>query len=88
MSALGTLLNFALAAAVLAAAGPFWAVIAFLAVALVRVTLDAHVLRRENELLQERIASLENGFEVDPMADAPPESGTRPSRELVVKRAS
>ena len=88
MGALGTLLNFATAAVALAVAGPFWAVIAFLAVVLVRVTLDSHILRRENELLQERVTTLESGFELDPAADAPPESGTRPSRGLVEKRAS
>ncbi len=76
-------MNFAVAVAALAVAGPYWAVIVFLSVALVRVTLDAHALRREHELLQERFARLE---EAD--LDAPPESGTRPSRALLEKRAS
>ena len=86
MGALGTIANFGAAAAALALAGPHWAVIVFLGIALVRITLDAHVLRRENELLQERVVSLEGEF--DPQADVPPESGTRPSRAFLEKRAS
>lgn len=90
MAAIGTIVNFGLSALTLAVAGPYWAVIAFLGVALVRTTLDAHILRRENELLRERVVALEGELDLDRAADeAPPESGTRPSRPLVAaKRAS
>jgi hypothetical protein len=84
----GTIVNFAAAAAALGLAGPYWGVIVFLSVALVRVTLDAHVLRRDNELLQERFEHLERNQDFDVDADAPPESGTRQSKPLVAKRAS
>jgi hypothetical protein len=84
----GTMVNFGAAAATLALAGPYWGVIVFLSIALVRVTLDAHVLRRDNELLQERFELLESNLDLDVDADAPPESGTRQSRPLVAKRAS
>lgn len=88
MGAFGTIVNFAAAIAALAVAGPFWGVIVFLSIALVRVTLDAHVLRRDHELLQERIAQLESSPDLEADVDAPPESGTRPSRTLLEKRAS
>jgi hypothetical protein len=88
MGAFGTIANFGLAGAALALWGPSWGVIVFLGIALVRITLDAHMLRRENELLEERIAHLEGAFDPALMEDAPPESGTRPSRPLVEKRAS
>jgi len=87
MGNIGTLLNFAIAGAALAASGPYWAVIAFLGVALVRIAMDASALRRANESLMERVAMLEGHVELDPLADdAPPQSGTRPARAL--KRAS
>lgn len=88
MGALGTIVNFTAGAAALAIAGPYWGVILFLSVALVRIALDAHVLRREHELLQERFASLEATQDVASLDDAPPESGARPSRAFVAKRAS
>jgi hypothetical protein len=88
MGTLGTMLNFGSAVAALAIAGPYWGVIVFLSIALVRIALDAHVLRREHESLQERYASLEASIALDPEADAPPASGTRPSRALIEKRAS
>jgi len=88
MGASGTILNFSAAGAALALAGPYWGVIVFLSIALVRVTLDSHVLRRENELLQERVVSLESSPDLDSDFDAPPKSGTRPSRTFLEKRAS
>jgi hypothetical protein len=88
MGALGTIANFGVAAAALVFAGPYWAVIAFLSIALVRVALDAHVLRRDNELLLERVVRLESSPDLEADADAPPESGTRPSRTFLEKRAS
>jgi len=88
MGAFGTIANFSAAGAALVFAGPFWAVIVFLSIALVRVTLDAHVLRRENELLQERVIRLQSSPDLETDADAAPESGTRPSRTFLEKRAS
>jgi hypothetical protein len=88
MLALGTIANFLAAGAALALAGPYWAVIVFLSIALVRVTLDAHILRRENEMLQERFVRLRSSPDLDANEDAPPESGTRPSQTLLEKRAS
>jgi hypothetical protein len=86
MGALGSIANFSAAGAALLLAGPHWAVIVFLSIALVRVTLDAHVLRRDNELLQERVVRMQSDPDLD--VEAPPESGTRPSRSLLEKRAS
>ena len=88
MGASGTVVNFAAAGAALALAGPYWGVIVFLSIALVRITLDAHVLRRDNELLQEHVVRLQSSPDLDAAVDAPPESGTRPSRTLLEKRAS
>lgn len=88
MGAFGTIANFAVAIAALVVAGPYWAVIVFLSVALVRVTLDSHVLRRDHELLQERFARLESRPDLEADLDAPPASGTRSSRTLLAKRAS
>jgi hypothetical protein len=86
MGSIATIVNFSAGGAALVLAGPFWGVIVFLSIALVRVTLDAHVLRRENELLQEYVVRLQSSPDLD--TDAPPESGTRPSRTLLEKRAS
>jgi membrane protein implicated in regulation of membrane protease activity len=88
MGAFGTIVNFAAAVAALALAGPYWGVIVFLSIALVRITLDAHMLRRDHELLQEHVARLESSPDLEAEVDAPPESGTRPSRTFLEKRAS
>jgi hypothetical protein len=87
MGARGTIANFGAAVLALVIGGPYWAVIVFLAVALVRVTLDAHVLRRENEFLEERVERLQT-LDEDLPSDAPPESGTRLSETFIEKRAS
>lgn len=85
---LGTFANFGIAAGALAVGGPYWGVIAFLAIALVRVAMDAQALRRDNETLQEQIVDLEDRSHLDLELDAPPESGARRSRPLVEKQAS
>lgn len=91
---LGTITGFGTAALALAVGGPYWGVIVFLGVALVRLAMDASRLRCENETLREQVVRLENAAELDQMAeseaayDAPPESHVRPSRPLLEKQAS
>jgi hypothetical protein len=73
----GLAFNWAFALGAWAVAGPFWAVIAFVTVAFLRVTLEAQGLRLENAELRSRL--LERAFSFDDYEpDAPPASGTRP----------
>jgi membrane protein implicated in regulation of membrane protease activity len=87
----GLLFNWAIALGALALGGTLYAIIAFLAVALVRVAIDAQALRRDNEelryMLEQRNRQL--GIEAavfDP--EAPPESTTRLSRGVIETRAA
>jgi len=85
----GTITNFGFAAGALAIGGPYWGVIAFLGVALVRLAMDAQSLRHANETLRQKVESMDGELEFDQPADErPPQSGTRTSRTLLEKRAS
>lgn len=72
----GLVFNWAFALGTWAVAGPFWAVIAFVTIAFLRVTMEAQGLRLENAELRRQIDERPFSFD-DYEADAPPASGTR-----------
>jgi len=80
----GTLFNASAALGAWALGGPFWGVIAFLSIAILRMGLEAQALRRENDELRYCLAhaatSSSEVAEGNADTDAPPESLTRPSR--------
>ena len=87
----GLLLNWTAAFGALALGGPLYAIIVFLAIALVRVAIDAQALRRDNEHLAFLLAEHDRVFglhDATADADAPPESTTRPSRAPLAPRAA
>jgi hypothetical protein len=82
--------NWSLALGTWAVAGALWGVIVFLAIALVRVSLDAQALHRDNIELKRRLLHA-TGFDFSdeaPQSDAPPQSGTRATRSPVLDRAA
>jgi len=74
----GLVFNWALALGAWAVAGPFWAVITFVTVAFIRVTMEAQSLRLENAELRRELDERPFNFD-DFEPEAPPVSGTRPS---------
>jgi hypothetical protein len=87
----GIMLNWSLALGTWAVAGALWGVIVFLAIALVRVSIDAQALYRDNVELKRRLVHA-TGFDFSDEAaaesDAPPRSGTRATQGDVLDRAA
>jgi hypothetical protein len=87
----GLLFNWAVALGALVLGGPLYAITAFLAVALVRVAIDAQALRRDNEELRFVLEQRNRALGIDGAAidlDAPPESTTRLSRGAIETRVA
>jgi hypothetical protein len=82
----GVLFNWSAALGAWAIGGPFWAALTFLAIALVRVSIDAQALRRDNLELKRRLMEHHGdvfGTDVGPEIEPPVESEIRPSRTAV-----
>jgi hypothetical protein len=69
-----------------ALAGPIWAGMAFMAIALVRVALEAQYLRDQNGELRRRLLLNAEALGGDDF-DVPADSETRPSQTAVARAA-
>jgi len=77
----GIMFNWSFALGAWALAGPVWGVATFLAIALVRVSVDAQALRHDNAELKRRLGLPRGALSLAVNdVEAPPESEIRPSQ--------
>jgi hypothetical protein len=86
----GILFNWSSSLGAWALGGPLWAIITFLGVALVRVSLDAQALRLDNLELRRRLFAKNIGEPFAPenqeAEEAPPHSEVRVSRSAIDRK--
>jgi len=83
----GLMFNGSAALGAWALAGPIWAGMAFMAIALVRVAMEAQYLRDQNGELRRRLLLNAEAFSGEEF-DAPADSETRPSQAGGARAAS